>query len=68
VEHVALDLLVEDEHTRTGKTCPRAGVTTWLDRSEGTMAVRLSCTPVTAEATLAALERAVVLVNALLVS
>jgi hypothetical protein len=39
VEHVAIDLLVEGEsHPR-----PRSGITTWLDREQGLMEVRLSC-------------------------
>jgi hypothetical protein len=60
VEHVAIDLLVEDGQG------PVAGATTWLDRERGTMTVRLSCKTTPAEVTYAALNRAVTLVNGLL--
>jgi hypothetical protein len=53
VEHVAIDLLVEDERRETRRaqaaqagpqaSRPRAGTTTWLDRERGVMEVRLSC-------------------------
>jgi hypothetical protein len=60
-EHVAIDLLVEES-----PSCPQAGTTTWLNREQGRMMVRLSCTSATAPSTHAALLRAIALINTLL--
>jgi hypothetical protein len=68
VEHIAIDLLVEDDQRlpEQGDCQPRAGTTTWLDHKRGIMRVKVSCTPQTVEPTYAALVRAVALVNSLL--
>jgi hypothetical protein len=60
VEHIAIDLLVEEDPSR-----PQAGTTTWLERKQGRMIVRLSCDPATAPGVHGAMIRAVALVNAL---
>jgi hypothetical protein len=81
VEHIALDLLVEDVRTAGGGedggvpspplcapiVLPIAGNTVWADRRQGLMKVRVSAgTPSAAAAAAAALRRAVTLVNDLL--
>jgi hypothetical protein len=76
VEHLAIDLLVEEaqeSHPPASPPHPRAGNTTWLDREQGLMRIRLSCDGAEqgdgasdAEVTRTAISRAVALVNALL--
>jgi RNA binding exosome subunit len=61
VEHIAIDLLVEDEPQRA-----RAGTTTWVDRQQGIMKVRVSCfadTTEDANRVCAAITQAIALVN-----
>ncbi|MDR2587376.1 MAG: hypothetical protein LBC23_03845 [Coriobacteriales bacterium] len=61
VEHIAIDLLVEETPSR-----PQAGNTTWIDHAQGRMMVRLSSSPHTVQSVRTALIRAVDLVNTLL--
>jgi hypothetical protein len=78
IEHVAIDILVADEQ-RQARRQPsgskgqqrraRAGTTTWLDRKQGSMRVRVSYFADTAEdanRVCAAITRAITLANSLL--
>jgi hypothetical protein len=62
IEHLTIDFLVEENAV----PLPVAGTTKWLDHESGSMQVRISCAPEDADVTLAALTRAVTLVNSLL--
>jgi hypothetical protein len=77
VEHLAIDLLVEEEQRSGDAVCPVAGITAWLEREQGLMKVTIS--PVvpggegattlssdTADTVCAAIRRAIALVNGLL--
>ena len=74
VEHLAIDLLVEEQRHRDGDNAgqtrsPRhaiAGTTTWLDREQGRMRVRISSTAQNKEGVCTAITRAVALLNSLL--
>jgi len=82
VEHLAIDLLVEENRQKTeGKTEPVsdasqashqetpqaiAGITRWLDRDQGKMQVKLSCTAQGADKTCRAITRAIDVLNYLL--
>lgn len=60
VEHLAIDMLVDEFHQ------PVAGNTTWLNREEQTMLVRLRVYPQIEEAAAKALHRAVQEINELI--
>jgi hypothetical protein len=62
VEHLSIDYLVEE----TNGLLPIAGTTSWLDREQGLMQVRISCAPEKVDMTVAAIIRAVTLLNSLL--
>ena len=60
VEHLAIDLLVEENAEVI------AGTTTWIDHAQGVMQVKVSSTAQGARETYAAITRAVALVNSYL--
>jgi hypothetical protein len=60
VEHLAIDLLVEENADVI------AGTTTWIDHAQGVMQVKVSSTAQGARETYAAITRAVALVNSYL--
>ena len=82
VEHLAIDFLVEQNVRASGdqKHLTRAvtaavpskppqaiaGTTSWLDREQGRMQVRISCTAQSSDATCTAIIHAIALVNGLL--
>ena len=74
LEHLAIDLLVEEQQQRVGSNTAQlltsrqtiAGATTWLDREQGKMQVRISCTAQNAERTCAAITSAATLLNGLI--